>query len=703
MFIETEVFFASNDPLSDANLVQLIDSYTKENVNYVQTNTGFDGLTVNPAESNLDGLIFRKRPSGKYYKRVFENEINVLWFKAKLSGVASDFEALHMAHEFASKTNHKTLLFSETCDLDLNGNPQGFSKDIILKFNGGTIKNTVLYGDYTMIQAIPSQIFLENMSLEGSWKSSDGFAYPEWFGTVPNKTNSIDLKDSLEKLEPFWNIKFGAGIYYSKKGEIPVRHFEGISRDHSIIEIDLDEDTKNVKYGLCLGKYEGLIVDPDDPKGPSIRTYFNTLREISVITTSSVRKRNYSGVVVGNTHGGAVEDVIIINSNNMAMDKADLEYILIDTEKRYKDANIGLEFRGCSELSIINNLETSADVGIGFNTTMNDDPVLQEQGVDWPSIYNFTSDCGKFGLASVFFGASNVYNLVMDGIQSWNRGMYGLYSCKNRTFNSFMHCSISNVRIEQLTELFDKEGKSRSTSIYIDYQRNIENFIFTNIRVSGHSNGIYLGGAVRGYVEFSNVSGGSDVKLQYLIQTNHEPYSSFAAKFKNITSDVAYPLIHNGGMVIDHHYYEKSPSAEYKVNYHDVTVIRKANVIFKNEFDGARKFIQKEVGINNSLWIKLYHSCFQDIYDPWLPNEKYVLYDMDMCSDSYALKASLTLFRNGTHYAGPYDTSKIFIGTTLNMQSGKINIVYEASTGYWFFINLLGDGDVHYEIEGLIK
>jgi hypothetical protein len=77
MFIETEVFFASNDPLSDANLVQLIDSYTKENVNYVQTNTGFDGLTVNPAESNLDGLIFRKRPSGKYYKRVFENEINV--------------------------------------------------------------------------------------------------------------------------------------------------------------------------------------------------------------------------------------------------------------------------------------------------------------------------------------------------------------------------------------------------------------------------------------------------------------------------------------------------------------------------------------------------------------------------------------------------------------------------------------------------
>lgn len=695
MFIETEVFFASNDPLLDFNLVQLIDSYTKENVNYVQTNTGFDGLTINPAESNLDGLIFRKRPSGKYYKRVFENEINVLWFKAKLSGVASDFEALHMAHEFASKTNHKTLLFPETCDLDLDDNPQGFSKDIILKFDGGTIKNTKLYGDHTMVQASPYPIFFETVSLEGSWKSADGFAYPEWFGTVPNKTDSIDLKDSLEKLEPFWNIKFGAGIYYSKKGEIPVRHFEGISRDHSRIEINLDNETNDVKYGFCLGEYEGLV-------RPG-RTYFNTLREISVVTTSLERKRNYSGVVMGNAHGGKIENVIIQNLDHMKMDKNDLEYIVADIEKRYKDANIGLEFRGCSELSMINNLETFSDVGIGFNTTMNDQSPTQEQGVDWPSIYNFTSDCDEFGLANVFFGASNVYNLVMNGIQSWNRGMYGLYACKNITPTSFMHCSISNVRVEQLTELTDKDGKMRSTSIYIDYQRNIENFIFTNIRVSGHSNGIYIGGAIRGYVEVNNVSGGSDVPLQYLIKTNHELYSSFAVRFKNITSGVAYPLIHNGGMVIDNHYYEKSPIAEYKVNYHDVTVIRKTNVIFKNEFDGSRKFIQKEVSPDDSLWLKLYHSNLLNALDPWLPDEKYVSYDIDMCSDSYALKANLTLFRNGTHYAGPYDTSRIFIGNTANTQSGKINIVYETSTGYWFFINALGDGEVHYDIEGLIK
>ena len=709
MPIETEIFFSTNIPSQDADLVQLVDSYTKENVNYVKTITGFDGLPVDATGSNLDGFIFRKRPTGEYYKRVFENGINVLWFKAKPSGAASDFEALHMAHDFAAKTNHKTLLFSETCDLDLENNLQGFSKGITLKFEGGTLKNAQLFGDHTMIQAAPYPIFLGTTSLSGSWKGPDGYAYPEWFGTLPFEEDSVDLKDSLEKLEPFWNIKFGKGEYYSKKGEIPVRYFEGTSQDHSIIKIELPgtDSGQTVKYGLCLGKYEGLIVDPADPKGPSIRTYFNTLRELAVITTSEIRKRNYSGVVVGNAHGGKVENVIIQNGDNMKMDKNDLEYILEDIEERYKDANIGLEFRGCSELCVVNNLETSSDVGIGFNTTMNDFPRKQEQGVDWPSVYNFTSDCNEFGLANIFFGAPNVYNLVMNGIQSWNRGMYGLYSCKVKPnyWTSFSHCSISNVRIEQLTEIKNADGTMRTTSIYIDEQDIIENFIFENIRVSGHSNGIYVR-AERGYIEFRNVSGGADVPLQYLINTNHGPNSPLEVRLKNITCSINYPLIHNGGMVIDHYYYDKIPADKNKINYHDVSIVRKTDVIYKNEFDGSRNFIQKKISPDNSLWLKLYYSHPTDPENPenkWGADEKFVYYDIKMFSNSYALNANLTVFKNGTYYAGAYDTSKIFIGNTANAQMGKINIVYETSTGYWFLINELGDGEVHYEIKGLIK
>lgn len=702
MYIETEVFFASNDALLDAELVQLVDSYTKESVNYVQTAIGYDGLNISPNENNLDGLIFRKRPSGKYYRRVFENEINVLWFKAALNGILGDFEALHIAHAFASKTKYKTLLFPRACDLDLNGHLQGFSEGIILKFEGGTIKNAILSGVNTIVQAQPYYIF-PGTTLIDTWKSANGFAYPEWFGTIPNDKDSVDLRDTVEKLKVFWNIKFSDGVYHSKKGEIPVWNFEGIAKGRTTIEICLDTITENAKYGLCLGKYEGL---------ESSREYNNSLKNVTIITDSKVRKRNYSGVVIGNTHGAKINNVIINNSHqSMSMSKEDLLGILTDVENRYKEANIGIEFRGCSELSIINDLETLSDVGIGFNTALHE---KQTQGVDFPSIFNFGSACGDYGLANVFFGDTNVYNLTMDGIQSWNQGMYGLYACKSKkdeidtiktNWRSFMHCSINNVRIEQLTDkIKDSDGKIISTSIYIDDQNFIDNFIFTNIRVSGHSNGIFLGNAGYGYIEFNNISGVALAPVQYIIKTKHEADSCLVIKLKNMTSHLPYLKIHEGGMVIDNNYYGQS-MPKYNICYNDVTVVRKDNVVLKNEFEGSKRFIQKDAKIYDSVWLKLYHSRVFDNgqnEDFWSSHEENVSYNINMSSGSYALKINLTLFKDGSYDAGPYDTSKIFVGDTTGAQNGKINIVYEVATGYWF-INTLVPEKIYYDIEGLIN
>lgn len=699
MYIETEVFFASNDPLLDAELVQLVDSYTKESVNYIQTTTGYDGLNVDPTESNLDGLIFRKRLSGKYYKRVFENEINILWFKAALNGVVGDFEALHVAHAFASKTNYKTLLFPETCDLDLNGHLQGFSEGITLKFDGGTIKNGTLSGANTVVQAPPYCIF-PGTTLVNEWKSSIGFAYPEWFGTIPYDKNSVDLKDSVEKLKVFWNIKFNDGVYHSKKGEIPVWNFEGIAKGRTTIEICLDTITENVKYGLCLGKYDGLENE---------REYNNVLKNIGIITSSKVRKRNYSGVVMGAAHCGKIENIVINNSHtNMSMTKGDLLDVLTDIENRYKEANIGLEFRGCSELSMVNDLEVLSDIGVGFNTALYE---KQTQGVDFPSIFNLGSACGSFGLANIFFGDTNVYNLTMDGIQSWNQGMYGLYACKSKkdvkktNWRSFMHCSINNVRVEQLTEdIVNSEGKIMSTSIYIDEQKFIDNFIFTNIRVSGNSNGIFLGNAGYGYIEFNNISGVALAPVQYIIKTKHEADSGLVIKLKNMTAHIPYPMIHEGGMVIDNHYYGQSMS-KYNICYHDVTVIRKDDVVLKNGLDGSKRFIQKDAKIYDSVWLKLYHSRVFDSGqndDFWSFYEENVSYNINMSSGSYALKINLTLFKDGSYEVGPYDTSKIFVGDTTGTQNSKINIVYEAATGYWF-INTLVPEKIYYDIEGLIN
>jgi len=704
----TEDFFIYGSTLpADAEMVQLVDSYTKENVNYIRTTLGFDGLPANPNNplgSNLDGIVYRQRGPDVYYKRVFENEINVLWFKAKANGVASDWEAFQTAHFFASKTNHKTILIPETCDLDFGGASQSFGDNIILKFDGGTIKNAILTGGQTMIIAAPYHIF-DNVTLDGSWKTPDNFAYPEWFGTIANDSTSVDLKVSLEKLKLFWNIKFGHGEYFSKLGEIPVRHFEGTSRKLSNITILLDSTNQHIKYGLCLGQYEGLVI------APYARAEYDTLKEIIIRTTSSVRKTHYSGVVMGNAHMGRIEDVTVLqNSSEMQLSKSELEHLLEDVENNYKMANIGVEFRGCSELCAINNLETYSDVGIGFNTTMID--ASQIQGVDFPSIYNFYSACGCFGLASVFFGAPNVFNLAMNGIQSWAQGMYGLYSCKKNPVSqyiSFLHCSINNVRVEQLTDkIKDSNNRIRSTSIYIDEQDNIENFIINNIRFSGHSNGLYLGGAVRGYFEINNVSiGGDNVALQYFIQTNHSEYSSFAVKMRNVTADMNYPILHNNGTVIDNHYYEKSPVAPDKINYHDVTVLRKTNAIFKKEIDGTRKFVQTDVSPSQQ-WVKLYHGHIKNInpglnYEIWDADEDFTVFNIEAVAPSFYAKATMTLFKDGFHTNEPYDSNKIHIGETSDIQSEKINIVYETLTGFWFLINTLTNKEVQYNVEGLIN
>ncbi len=448
------------------------------------------------------------------------------------------------------------------------------------------------------------------------------------------------------------------------------------------------------------------------------RTEHNTLKNLTVITRafddeSSFRKTHYSGVVMGNAKQGKIENVTILqNSFAMMLSDMELEQVMTNVENNYKLANIGLEFRGCSELCMINNLSTYSDVGIGFNTTMID--ASQIQGVDFPSIYNFFSDCGSFGLASVFFGAPNVFNLTMDGIQSWCQGMYGLYSCKKNPVSqyiSFLHCSINNVRIEQLAELRDSKGRIKSTSIYIAEQDKIENFIINNVRFSGRSNGLYLGEVNSGYFEINNVSiGGEPVSIQYFIKTHHTQYSSFAVKLRNITAEMNYPIIHNNGTVVDHHdyYYDNPPGVTDKINYHDVTVLRKTNVVFKNDIDGARRFIQKEVSPSSLLWVKLYHGHIENLdpnaqYEIWKPNENYTSYNIEAIAPSFYAKATLTLFKDGSYTKERYDSSKIHIGKTTDIQSDRINIVYEESSGFWFLINDLTDKEVEYHIEGLIK
>jgi len=82
------------------SVIQLIDSYTKELVNY-ETVANSDGLVI-------DGIVYRKK-GNEVYRRRFEGSVNVKWFGAVGDGVNDDSNAIQQAIEFC-KVNRKNFI-----------------------------------------------------------------------------------------------------------------------------------------------------------------------------------------------------------------------------------------------------------------------------------------------------------------------------------------------------------------------------------------------------------------------------------------------------------------------------------------------------------------------------------------------------------------------------------------------------------------
>lgn len=84
--IYTEDFFSPNNTYPDSDLVQLIDSRTNENVNYIRTNIYFDGTGMDITK--IDTCIYRQKNNNIFYKKVF-NDSDYISVKA-LGIIAND-------------------------------------------------------------------------------------------------------------------------------------------------------------------------------------------------------------------------------------------------------------------------------------------------------------------------------------------------------------------------------------------------------------------------------------------------------------------------------------------------------------------------------------------------------------------------------------------------------------------------------------
>lgn len=87
------------------SLLNLLDSFTKENVSYEETTTWHDGTPMNDAK--VDNVIYRKK-GFKYYKRVWSGYVDVRWFGAKGDGVTDDTQAILYAIQ---NTNGNAIFF----------------------------------------------------------------------------------------------------------------------------------------------------------------------------------------------------------------------------------------------------------------------------------------------------------------------------------------------------------------------------------------------------------------------------------------------------------------------------------------------------------------------------------------------------------------------------------------------------------------
>lgn len=98
--IYTEDFFALGSPFPNDNVVQLVDSYTKENVNFQKTTTWHDG---SPMASNLaDGIIYREKGADFYVDVdwLYNRTVYVKRFGALGDRVTNDAPAIRRMIDF---------------------------------------------------------------------------------------------------------------------------------------------------------------------------------------------------------------------------------------------------------------------------------------------------------------------------------------------------------------------------------------------------------------------------------------------------------------------------------------------------------------------------------------------------------------------------------------------------------------------------
>lgn len=203
--VYTDEYFECESSAPEQRLVTLIDSYTKECVNYEETTVWYDGTVMD--DSKVDGVIYRKKGI-KYYARQYGSKLDVRWFGAKCDGVTNDYPAIMKAISFAN--NNQSIYIPDICVIEtpivtdkalniigtgsINGNLSSQKKSSTLWFkipndsiaiettNGLVLKDIVIATPLDFIDVPPEGFSNKKTAIKSTWATvlTDNVNFQGW-------------------------------------------------------------------------------------------------------------------------------------------------------------------------------------------------------------------------------------------------------------------------------------------------------------------------------------------------------------------------------------------------------------------------------------------------------------------------------------------------------------------------------------------
>lgn len=602
-----------------------------------------------------------------------KQDISLKDYGAVGDGKNDDSQAFQKALEAVSKSKSKILIIPANNNFNLSGNSIDFNQyesGIILKFEGGFFSHGKFSGNYTKISGSRLKILDLTMQLTGTFIPMDDFAYPEWYGIYPND-KQYDLADALRMLNSvFFDISLGIGDYYTKKGEISVKGLTGVSMEKTKVYYETE---KSNTFLLSLGKIGGKLSD---------RTYdYNYIKNMTLLISgkTGVRQKGNRGIIVGAVHKPLLENVKIFQySDYQQLGKKDLDQFVSGSDK-ISDVNVGIEFRGDSELTTINNLYTLSDVGILFS-----------EFTDFVTVRDYTHNSGLFGLATVYYRSTALpsQNILFTGAQSWNQGLYGFYAEKSNTTASFANVKLENVRIEQLTSNIRLNNKLEGANIWLSGNEIISNLQLHNIMLAGTANGIHIGPTAYGRLSLRDIITWSDKNIvkDFALDVNFSPNSSLIVFLNNVSlGPDAKSNFEKGNLMSS--YFKKEDTYEGQNLYMNDVIIAENSLLQKNGLNGSgEEYVQKiKLKSNNTNFVALNNSSVKLIQK----NKQTVKYEIELFGEDLYEKFSFIIFANGKTQLISKDPNSLFSLGTVPATLGKINLLQDKDSGFIFIANKL--------------